>query len=54
VPVLPCPDEMVAMMKSCVTTLAVGHSLQPRKSETSRLAGGLTFPRLQAIERVER
>src|ERR1035437_3379730 len=53
VAILWCPDDVVAMMKNRVTAGRISHSLYPRESETSRPTGGLTFPRIQAIARVE-
>jgi hypothetical protein len=46
------PDDVIAVMKKRVTARAVAHSRYPRESETSRPSGGLTFPRIPAIERV--
>lgn len=53
VAVLGSPDDMVTMMENRVTAGRISHSLYPRESETSRPPGGLTFPRIQAIARVE-
>src|SRR5450631_693060 len=52
VAVLRNPHDVIAMMENCVTAGAVRHSRYPRESETSRPAGGLTFPRIPAIGRV--
>ena len=46
------PDDVIAMMENRVTAGAVRQSRYPRESETSRPAGGLTFPRIPAISRV--
>ena len=43
------PDEVVAMVKNCVTAGAVGHSLYPRESGSP--TGQPTFPRIQAIKK---
>ena len=53
VPILGCPDEMMAVMKERVTAVTVRHSWFPLGSETSRPAGGLTSQRIPAIDRVQ-
>ena len=45
-PIFLCPDEMIAMMKCCVTTAAVAHSLLSSERMTSRPSGCSFFPRI--------